>query len=99
MNPTSAFITFESEAAYNAMAGQTLNLFANETKFQEATEPTNIIWENRYVSNYSRTKRAIYFTVVLSILFACTFAATFAIKSQADKIKTKYESATCEGMK
>ena len=51
MNPNSAFITFETEDAYNKMQKKgSFNLCDEKTKFREVTEPTNIIWENLYVS-------------------------------------------------
>jgi hypothetical protein len=99
MNPNSAFITFETEHAYNKMQKLgDFDLCGEQTKFTDVTEPTNIIWENLYVSRLERIKRFVKFFIVMLILFTCTFLATFYIKSETDKIRNKYETAVCYSM-
>jgi len=66
-----------------------------ELKLTEATEPTNIIWENRYVDRLTLIKRVILFAVVVSVLFAFTFGCTFYLKAQAEKASDKYTQSTC----
>lgn len=44
--PVKAYITFETERAYNLMQDSEVNLCGRLTNFQATDEPTNIIWEN-----------------------------------------------------
>jgi|LakMenEpi03Aug12_release.lakeMendotaPanAssembly.Ray.scaffolds.fasta_scaffold6795154_1 hypothetical protein len=51
--PNSAFITFNTEDAYNWFSHNKIKLFGKKSKassFKRAPEPTNIIWENRFVT-------------------------------------------------
>lgn len=99
MNPNSAFITFETEAAYNAMYKKgSIKLFGQKTYLKEATEPTNIIWENMYLASLDRYKRMFYFSFVMAILFGATFLTTFLIKTKADEVNNKYEVAVCASL-
>ena len=64
-NPNSAFITFNTQDAYNWFRLNKTKLFgkkSKETIFKRAPEPTNIIWENRFVSKQI-PKRAILVTL------------------------------------
>jgi hypothetical protein len=70
--PVGAFITFEEEDAYNLAQkyapeySYTGKLLPAKTQFLDtdfflikATEPTNIIWENRHFTNSERFKRSL----------------------------------------
>lgn len=70
--PVGAFITFEEEDAYNLAQkyepqySLTGKLLPPKTQFLDedfylipATEPTNIIWENRHFTNKDRFKRTL----------------------------------------
>jgi hypothetical protein len=49
--PNSAFVTFNSEEGFRHWAKRRVIEINNENvKFFEATEPTNIIWENRFIA-------------------------------------------------
>jgi hypothetical protein len=48
-----------------------------------------------YLASFDRYKRMFYFTVVMAILFGATFFTTFLIKTKADAVKNKYETAVC----
>ena len=78
--PTTAFITFEEEIGI-ALALKEENMFTREDglsimpiksqgKFKAASEPTDIIWENRHFTNYERKIREAkaYGTVILVLL-------------------------------
>lgn len=71
--PVSAFITFEEEDGYNialsnfepnyTLTGKLLpstqQFFNQDLYFLPATEPTNIIWENRHFTSRDRLKRTL----------------------------------------
>lgn len=50
------------------------------------------------MSSFDRTKRLVLFVVVMSIAFAATFGCVFFIKSQGDRIKSKYAHTACDSM-
>lgn len=64
ITPVTAFITFETQEGYeracNIKKEKTMFFFTKATRkfmeedlaFEEAVEPTNIIWENRHVSGF-----------------------------------------------
>ena len=90
--PKCAFVSIESEKAYNFLAQvETENeqgklehgkitLAGYRSKVTEAPEPTNVIWENRDFNKAVRWYRLIY--IILSIIFVLfiTFMATVKAK-------------------
>lgn len=86
--PKCAFVSIESETAYNVLAGESEIEFdftyqdengqtkKKKTKIAEAPEPTNVIWENRDFNKAIRyTRLILVITAVLVVLFI-TFLAT-----------------------
>lgn len=81
ITPVSAFVTIESETAYNYVCGvPSLKLFGTDSYVNEAVEPTNIIWENRDFSKLQRATRAFYILVAVLVVLFITFFATFKAK-------------------
>lgn len=81
--PCSAFVTFEEEEGYNRacklseMIGAGTYpkhfeyLLTEKMELQPASEPTDIIWENRYFTkNQRRRNRCAVFIIVLLMLMA-----------------------------
>lgn len=62
-------------------------------KIKQAAEPTNIIWENKHVSNRSRAFRYLVFILCSLLSFTLTFAATFYLKSRDND--GNYEKVNC----
>lgn len=90
MDPISAFITMETEESYNNLAGMgTIMLGDVETVIDEALEPTNILWQNYDMDNFSRAARftSILFTttIVLGLVFVIAFFAKDAQKELVGK--------------
>ena len=52
--PKLFFCTFMHEQAYEKAVGANFELFAETTKIRQATEPTDIIWENRQIRRSQR---------------------------------------------
>ena len=98
--PKCAFVSIESEDAYNFLANQSEIELAGETsKVAEAPEPTNVIWQNRDFDKSLRYGRLIVvITAVLIVLFI-TFIATVKAKQMTNELIGKYdESINCEEM-
>ena len=84
--PCSIFMTMENEEGYNRALALTelarndpayseLNLWLNkyEIDIQPASEPTDIIWENRHFTQRTRLCKSIFVTIFLVFLLACSF--------------------------
>jgi len=101
--PKCAFVSIESETAYNIICSQSSIEFDFKNnqklsaKITEAPEPTNVIWENRDFDKSIRYSRLILvITVVLIVLFL-TFLATVEAKAMTNDLIGKYDdSINCE---
>jgi hypothetical protein len=64
-------------------------------ELKTATEPTNIIWENRFLPQYKKILSTIKFIILVSLLLFCTFAVTFKVNARSDDYNLKYTSMDC----
>jgi len=55
-------------------------LFNHEIKFKQATEPTNIIWENRHIKGINFCARATGVLLIIAFMLFLTFSIIFAFK-------------------
>ena len=71
--PKNFFCTFHYEQAYQqALFTNTMMFEGEETKIDQATEPSDIVWENRHVrANERRCRMAI----AIFIMILCSFGA------------------------
>ena len=111
LKPKCAFVSIESEEAYNVLAGEDSIEFdftyqdengenkKKTTKIAEAPEPTNVIWENRDFNKAIRyTRLILVITAVLVVLFI-TFLATIQAKAMTNELIGKYDdSINCNEM-
>ena len=75
--PCSIFVTFETEEGYeNALQLKTVML-GQEIIIQPASEPSDIIWENRNISAASRFLKKIVVTIVIIFALAVSFMIIF----------------------
>ena len=89
--PVDAFITFEAEDGFiMAMEfEERKNGSINETKIfmniplvlDDAPEPTNIIWENRHLSDEDYLKRGLQVFAIVIFLLAVSFTTIFLCKN------------------
>jgi hypothetical protein len=107
--PVSAFITFEEEDVYNvaltnfeAQFTLTGKLLPSSQKFMEedlyfeaATEPTNIIWENRHLTAHDRLKRTIQVVAFIFGLIVVSFSIIFFCKSVPLWLSAKWKPINC----
>jgi hypothetical protein len=72
--PTTAFVTFEEEDAVNLLLNQKdeIKIFEDEKAvFIPASQPTDILWENRYLKGKALLIReVIAYSLVVLVLFA-----------------------------
>ena len=79
--PKCAFITIESELAYNALSEMgEVEISGWESKLIEAPEPTNVIWENRDFDKTVRWFRLICIILLVAFVLLLTFLATVQAK-------------------
>jgi hypothetical protein len=64
--------------------------------FIDATEPTNIIWENRHFTPKERFTRAIKATAIIVLLILVSFAIIVACKSVSIAFNSKYPAINQE---
>ena len=98
--PKCAFVSIESEEAYNYLADQTkITIAGFESKIAEAPEPTNVIWENRDFDKNIRYTFLIYVVVAVGVVLFITFLATVKAKSMTNDLTGKYDdSINCSEM-
>ena len=60
-----------------------------------ASEPTDIIWENRCISDKERFWRMIRAYAVIFILLAISFYGTFLIARQSSQVAMVFPSRDC----
>lgn len=98
--PVSAFITFESEEGYNraiAIKEQKIdiNWLGTKLEFDAAPEPTDIIWENREITENSRMLRLFVAILATLVLLAISFTVIIVLKQKAMASNAKYTEANC----
>ena len=106
--PISAFITFEEEDAYllalefqrefsiTGALSPSKDVLLNEGMyFEKATEPTNIIWENRYLTPRERFSRALKVSAMILVLILISFTIIFFFKSYSAAFASKYPARNC----
>jgi hypothetical protein len=92
--PVCAFITFEEEDAYilaqdfEPVVGKKsdVTFLGEDLYFIEATEPTNIIWENRHFTSKDRFTRGIHAVLLISLLVLISFVLIYTVKLVSIKI-------------
>ena len=103
--PCSVFMTFESEEGYqrarqfdeivkNSSEQRLHNLDkwldGHTIEIQEASEPSDIIWENRHIEPRTRTVREVVVTLVIGLALLLSFAVVFAGRKAQANVYAKY---------
>ena len=98
--PVSAFITFEEEDgkiialrsnSEKQVLGQTLRLI-------NASEPTDIIWENRHFTWIDYLKRQTFAFCVIFVLLLGSFIVVYIVASYSSKIASTYPQVDCDNI-
>lgn len=91
-DPISAFVSMETEEAYNNLSSMpTIHLGDGDSKIEEALEPTNIIWENYDFDDHTRKKRFIMIIGTIMFVLFLTFCVTFKAKDSTKALVGKYD--------
>ena len=106
--PCSAFVTFEEEEGYNRacllqeqvddgiLPSHFDYLLTEKLDMTPATEPSDIIWENRYFTkNQRRKKRCVVFISVL-LMLAASGSVIFKLSTMRHQSKNKYPPTNCQ---
>lgn len=108
--PCSIFMSFECEEGVNRALQFNKTVLANEEvshlnlwldKFtidiQRASEPTDIIWENRQYTYKQRLFKGIFVTIFLVFLLACSFLMILLCSQSSQRLLNKFPSSIdCE---
>jgi hypothetical protein len=103
--PVTAFITFENEEGFNRCAeyNETVDqdpeyadireFLGFRLEFKEASEPTDIIWENRHLTRQIRAKRTFYVVLLTFFSLCVSFVVVFMVDFVGEN--TVYPYADC----
>lgn len=73
-------------------------IFNKIPKFKEASDPSNIIWENRYVQKSEFRKNVIKAAVIIGAVLAVFFTGMAYFKAFSMKQMMKYQSVDCNAI-
>jgi len=65
-------------------------------EIEEATEPTDIIWENRYFSEAQRTNKKLCVSIIIFIMLMCSGGIIFKLSTKSRILKMKYPITDCK---
>ena len=95
--PVSAFITFEEEdgkiVALKNTSQQTL--LGNTMFLHSASEPTDIIWENRHYTKWDYIKRQNIAFIIIGLLLFGSFIVVYIVASYSAKIANTFPPVNC----
>lgn len=106
--PVTAFLTFENEEGFNRAKNYNeavLNdenfaeyrtLLGEQINIEEASEPTDIIWENRHFTSWDRLIRTIYVVCVVAVLLFISFMLIFMCSKKSVEGVLKYPKVDCK---
>lgn len=109
--PCSVFMTFENEEgvnralSYNDAIGANedlshlgLWLDSHEIEIQPASEPSDIIWENRHFTPAQRLKKSCIAWAVILKLLSISFVLIFLCSQYSVKMLSKYPVVDCANL-
>ena len=106
--PCSVFMTFENEEGVNRCLHSAeaieydkdlkhlkkwLDKF--EIEIQPASEPTDIIWENRHFSRLQRLRKEIEASIAMFLMLAVSFSLIFICSQYSTKLLLRYPAVNC----
>lgn len=107
--PCSVFATFQTEEGYQRALNYNSVLETNAEEYgryeyfldqkidiQPASEPTDIIWENRQFSEDDRTFRRVIVGITILFMLCISFSVIFVCAKASMAKKLKYPKVNCE---
>lgn len=86
----------ETEDGYEALEKRgSIDLLGSTSSIVTATEPTNIVWENRQYSGMNRAIRALIVSFIICLALFVVFVFIFLVKIKIKNLSIKYEDANC----
>ena len=76
-----------------------MGFLGGEIEIQEASEPSDIIWENRQFKPWQRTYKRIVVYFIIVVMLALSAAIIFKCTLSANAKKLKYPVVTCSDFK
>ena len=98
--PTACFIIFEEEDATNlALSFETdATLLNQKMRFKRASEPTDIIWENRiYTATDYFFRQLVAYTIIGILLFG-SFAFIYNVARKSAEIAAEFPNRDCDAL-
>lgn len=107
--PVTAFITFENEEGLNRALNyheavdkdptkQDLKtLLGEELNIEAASEPTDIIWENRHFTQWDRVKRASIVIGVICVMLCISAVSIYYLTAYSTSLYYQYPIVACDG--
>lgn len=108
--PTSAFITFEEEDAYILAIGlyteqkeekdksKRRKILGQPYRLKAASEPTDIIWENRHFTERDYLWRELFAYSIIIIALAGCFYLTYLIARAAAEVAKVFPPQDCDAI-
>lgn len=96
IDPISAFVTMESEDAYNFLATKDppeIDLGGEKSEIYEALEPTNIIWENYDMDILTQVRNFTLIVLVTCFVLGVTFMVSFQAKAEEKELIGIYDNS------
>ena len=76
--------------------GHDNEILGRKVEFLQATEPTNIIWENRYIKGVNYGARVVVAFIVILIMLAITFSFILFAKKFAINNEKLFSKIDCD---
>ena len=71
------------------------HFLGQEIEIQPASEPTDIIWENRFFTPEQRRLKGIIVSIIIGILLGLSFAVIYVCQKNSLALKNKYPKINC----
>ena len=112
ITPCSVFMTFETEEGVNRALDMDRQITANpdklghlrtwlrnhEIEIQAASEPSDIIWENRHFTPWDRRKKECIVWSVLTLMLLVSFVIIFMFTTISNNLINKYPYVDCTSL-
>lgn len=97
--PVSCFVTFEEEESYQRACHwketPQRKFLKQELDLQEASEPTDIIWENRHFTPHQRFVKRVAVYIIIVIMLTLSAGTIYFFTKMANTYKFKYPIIKC----
>ena len=103
--PTAAFITFESDdsQSFTDLLREDKNheftLLNQKMNFQNCSEPTDIIWENRHFTSRQYFFRQLWAFVIIGVMIFGSFIVIYVISAWSQDLASVFPATDCDGIK